>query len=69
MPGVSIAIIHCCLASPKKLVTTQSTSVVSEAIAFEVIKSFSPHTEFAKDDFPCPVTPMKHKILKLLAKL
>jgi hypothetical protein len=66
MPGVSMSKRFCLLGAPKKLVRIHSTSVVSDIIALEVLNIISPHKEFANEDFPYPVTPMRHAILNSL---
>jgi hypothetical protein len=52
--------------SLKAYVTNPLTLDVSDSNSDEVLKySASPHREFAVDDLPCPVTPIKQIDLNL----
>ena len=52
--------------SPKAYVTNPLTLDVSDSSSDEVLKySASPQSEFAVDDLPWPVTPIKHIDLNL----
>ena len=65
-PGVSMMMTGSASSSPKAYVTNPLTLDVSDSSSDEVLKySASPHSEFAVDDLPWPVTPIKHIDLNL----